>query len=755
MPARDGIAETMAIRVFTTDERSGAPAPGIVFAVAADGRPLTNFVTDGEGYGSVKLHRGLLGDATKVTLRSGAGRELAVSVHDLAKGVDTFHVSLALDTEAVDRRASGLPSVMDPDTRDAILSPASIGLIPQLSAGLCKQLMPTNVGVRRYGAFQVRANICDPEQIECPPRNLTRFTRGKLLEYEISWHPLGNSLGELLNTISLAPCEQVAVVISDWMRQETALRQESSVTEQETVQHIDHDRLIIEALDSKVKNKSRSAGRAHKVGATIPIQKVDLTAMSSAAIAASTSTQQVAATTMNRLGEHITQAATSVLSRRSSVVFQATASERQHYQTRVVANHNKCHTLTLMYYQVNRNYLVRSDFRGERDAILIEYPNVEFDARRAHCNATALRGELLDPSLDAAFDDLGDALFCCRESGNGKSGLMESITITVNVAAINRIMNLAVTLVTASGPIQFPPFAVHAWQPGTESVTLTLPSPIDPASVTAVVLVATGWSGLGASLLVLNSMTITYRATGITAPFKLFAQQSMIELKHSWASDVTAELPTGAEENACIQASCSVKKLLGHLNCHRLYYNSVVWLNEDPNERVARWSCCKGPDGDLNLISLVENTPIAVYGNFVVFPVAGSPLVDDPAVAPVDKLVTVPTPGVYSEGILGQCDTCEILDPKRSTDWKCSDMKVTLPDFADPQAPPKPGDLKPDTIANLITLSSVPSAPDSVLKTLLVTLLSSAQDGSSESRALLDKLFDLLKETVNKPAKPA
>jgi photosystem II stability/assembly factor-like uncharacterized protein len=41
MPARDGSAENIAIRVFTTDERTGAPAAGVVRMVAADGWPLT------------------------------------------------------------------------------------------------------------------------------------------------------------------------------------------------------------------------------------------------------------------------------------------------------------------------------------------------------------------------------------------------------------------------------------------------------------------------------------------------------------------------------------------------------------------------------------------------------------------------------------------------------------------------------------------------------------------------------------------
>jgi hypothetical protein len=747
----------VAVRIFTVEERGGSPVPEVALDVSAvtssgESRLLTTVVADANGYASLKLDAAAVASISQLSVAHGGGEKpFAISLQDLQNGVDTFRIPVSAAAAAAPR--AGLVSVVDPDVRDAILSPGSIGLIPQLriGGGFCRQLMPTTIGVRRYGAFQVHADICNPQTIECPNGNRTRYVRGKVLEYEIAWHPLGSSLGNLLNSITLAPCERVSVVVADWMRQETALREESSQLQQQATELVSHERVIMESLDSDVRTKSLAGAFATSGGATFPIKKVNVTATAGGGVSGSLSVQQVAATTTSRLAEHITQASTLVASRRSSVVFQATASERRFYQTRDIVNHNKCHSLTLFYYQVNENFNVVTDYKGERDVILIEYPNIEFDARRAYCNARVLKAALLDESLANCFDELGEALFCCQETPKGADVRMESVTLTMNVAAISNILSLTVTLLTTLGPIQLPGIIVAGWQPGVHTETLALPAPIDPAIVHGVVIAENG-PGFGVHVLFVNELTLTYQATGIANPLGLFSTQTPFAINRFWSAEVKAEVPPpDPGRNECVEKSCCIQKLLGHLNCagNRRYYNDAVFLSEDPNDRVMRWSCCRGADGPVDLISLIENTPIAVYGDFLVFAVAGSALVDDPSVRPVSRLVTIPTPGVYSEAILGQCDSCEILDPKRFTDWKCCDPAPT-PSFPDPQSGVTPDDLKPEPITNQINFSTLPTSPDSVLKTLLETLLTNAKDGSEEAKALLDKVLDLVKEAVGK-----
>jgi hypothetical protein len=70
---------------------------------------------------------------------------------------------------------------------------------------------------------------------------------------------------------------------------------------------------------------------------------------------------------------------------------------------------------------------------------------------------------------------------------------------------------------------------------------------------------------------------------------------------------------------------------------------------------------------------------------------------------------------------------------------------------SDPPAPGagvKPGDLKADAITNLITLSSVPDAPDSIIKDLISEILAKADSGGAASKELLSKLLEKLLDKI-------
>lgn len=768
-------AEQLAVRLFLVDKNTGVPGAGVVVHISADSARdgslhLATLQTDQNGYVSFKFDRSIIATNSRLTVTHGDARgEVRVfNVADLLTGDDAHTIRFDAEAPAALTPYMGLPAVMEPDVRDLTLSPGSVGLTPQLfpGRGLCGQLMPTTMGVRRFEAFQVQANICEPVEWTCGDGRSdfhgVQIVRGKMREFEVVWHPCGTSLGDLLNSITLAPCEQVKVAVADWMRRETASRAAAVDFQQQSFEQTDHDRLIIETMQSSVRNTSLASASGTSTGATakVPLKGVmlNMTGALAANASGSITTQQAAAITTNRLSERIVQSASLVASQRSSVVFQTAASENQTYQTRTIRNHNHCHTLTLMYYQVNRSYRVVTDYKGQRDVILVKYDNKDFDARRAYCNAHILKDALLDPALSSCFDALGDALFCCGEESAGKGGMMDSLTVSFNLDTGTPV-SLTLFLNTTNGPMQLPPInllgVVHSG--GTFSQTISLPGQIDPTQLTSIVAFIHQSSG-GFGMLVLSNIKVTYHAVGYGNPLGLYDSPGPTFVQSSLTLPTKAELPPPSEEvNECLKASCCIKKLVGHLNCHKRYYNSIVWLNEDPNERVTRWSCCHRNGAQFSLIGEIENEPLTVYGDFVVFPVAGSLPLDDPSVLPISKLVTMPTPGVYAEGLLGQCDTCEKIDPDRFWDWKDSPCGDDAPDVSEAQKPQsgvkesdlKP-DLKPDLISNLIQFSNVPDAPSSIIKDLVSTLISKADSGSAEAKALLDKVLEGLKESINK-----
>jgi hypothetical protein len=769
-------ASQAAVRLFFVDKETGTPVCGLLVSVFADSpavadsrrksasavdhpQSLASLQTDQAGYVSFKFDLSIIAGRSRLAVAYGAaqGQPLVLEVADVVAGSDTHTIQLDAATYANIPRHLALPSVMSPDIRDLAVSPGSIGLVPHLlpGGGLCRQLMPTTMVVRRFEAVLIKANICSLESVVCAED--VKLARGKMLEYEITWHPVGTALGDLLNTISLAPCEQVNIAVSDWMRQETASQTEAIDVQQQSFQEMNHERLITEAMQSSVENKGSSWGIAGSLGLSVPIKKLNLTATFGGGYAHSTSTQNVALSTTNQLSEHITQAASFVASQRSTVVFQATTSEQQTYQTRTIRNHNHCHTLTLMYYQVNRNYRVVTDYKGERDVILVKYANTDFDPARVYCNAELLKDALLDQSLLKCFDELADALLCCDQKAVGAKVLMDSLSIMFKFQDRARVpFSMVVSLSTANGPITLPSVnVVGSVQPdGTFTHTFNLPGQIDPTKVTSLVIMFTKFGFFASNSYPVSDVEVTYHAVGSPGTFSLLSAPTAAVIGPVLDKAVTAQLPpTTVGSNPCVDASCCTQKLLAHLNYHKRYYNSVLWLNEDPNERVMRWSCCNDSAGSpFSLITQIENDPIAVYGDFLVFAAAGSQLVDNPLVLPVSKLVTMPTPGVFSEGILGQCDSCEKIDPDRFWDW----TKSPCPDSAPAASPPspktgvQPSDLKADAISNLITFSSVPGAPDTVLKDLISELVSKADSGSSEAKDLLAKLLDSLKESIPK-----
>ncbi|HWS88187.1 MAG TPA: hypothetical protein VN282_14550 [Pyrinomonadaceae bacterium] len=639
--------------------------------------------------------------------------------------------------------------------------------------GLCGQLTPTHFGVKRFEAFQILpGDICNPLVIRCPGE--VQIVRGRMLEYEIVWHPCGTSLGELLNSFTLAPCEQVNIAVLDWMHSETSALTQAADVRQQTYQQMSHDRLIAETMQSTVagQNKGWSTGKSISGSVhNIPLKdnmKLDLSSVTGFSYVNQGQTQNIAAGTTQRLAESITQAATFVASTRSSSVFQTTASERQTLQTRTVRNHNHCHTLTLMYYQVNRNYRVVTDYKGQREVFLIKYDNPDFDARRAYCHAELLKEALLDRSLLGCFDELADALFCCgvkkekegEQPPPAENVRMDSLTLTVKPKTYVGYGQINIELYSATGPS---PLGIASailapdWQAGgVHTRTIPLSNTVDPAQV-AWMRVYVSSANLNT---VLNEFKLTYHVVG-DGDFNLYAPQGQVALNPTLQTPVTPQLPgqqgqaptsPSPGKNECVEKSCCIQKLLGHLNCHKRYYNSLLAFNEDPNERVMRWSCCRGTD-PASLVSQIENSPLAVYGDFLVFAVADSPLADDPSVPPSTKLVTIPTPGVYLEGVMGQCVTCEKIDPDRFWDWKSSPCLDSAPDagsLSPTEGGAGPKDLKAETISNLINLTSPPAAPESLLKDFMAELIAKAGEGNTAASSLLEKFLDTLKASLTK-----
>ncbi|MQA95349.1 MAG: hypothetical protein GEV11_12125 [Streptosporangiales bacterium] len=170
--------------------------------------------------------------------------------------------------------------------------------------------------------------------------------------------------------------------------------------------------------------------------------------------------------------------------------------------------------------------------------------------------------------------------------------------------------------------------------------------------------------------------------------------------------------------------------LLAHLNDHVEYYHQVLFWTMDPNRRYMLLDGFIAPGTGRSIAGAVENKIIGVVGNCLVMPVVqglrldpgyvlngGGDLTDAYAVPPSAPVrISVPTPGVFAEAVMGACNSCEVKDDTRFWRWEESPIPgeppaiLPLSTATRRTAPPS---VAPDEFPGpLVRFQAVPSAPD-------------------------------------------
>jgi hypothetical protein len=139
------------------------------------------------------------------------------------------------------------------------------------------------------------------------------------------------------------------------------------------------------------------------------------------------------------------------------------------------------------------------------------------------------------------------------------------------------------------------------------------------------------------------------------------------------------------------------RRLLEHLNDHLEYYHKGIWTTMNSDRRYMMLDGFKLPNGR-SVASVVDNQLIGVIGNSLVMPVArglrldptfsqtdGVSLLDHykPAIAEDPLRIALPTKGVYTEAVMGQCNSCEHKEEDRFWRWEES----PIPDSPTPLQP--------------------------------------------------------------------
>ncbi|MEN9867137.1 MAG: hypothetical protein RL748_2727, partial [Pseudomonadota bacterium] len=190
---------------------------------------------------------------------------------------------------------------------------------------------------------------------------------GHVLRYKAVWKADGYSLGDLLYSLPLAPGQKKQIVINELSRSLAGGEQQQISQSESLAANLFSERTIVDTLAGSISENLRgnsssstggvsvSAGASYlgmaNIGVSGGYSKSD-------SDASQDSGRNIAQNFEEKIRHNTMQNAQSYRQNNAAVV--TTVGENQKFSTQVevVANHNHCHSMTMMYFEVLRHYAV-------------------------------------------------------------------------------------------------------------------------------------------------------------------------------------------------------------------------------------------------------------------------------------------------------------------------------------------------------------------------------------------------------------
>lgn len=244
----------------------------------------------------------------------------------------------------------------------------------------------------------------------------TTIAHGHILHFKQAWKADGYSLGDLLYSLPLAPCQEKQIAIIDWDRSERAARTESQDVSEAMQADISHDRDISEIISSSFredisansynKTKSTSAGLGGGIFGSIGglFGGVAHSGATSSSSANQNSARSLSASSLSRLQDNVSQSASSLRTQRNTVIQTVGQNENMTVQTEVVRNNNHCHALTVEYFEVLKHYAIEQRLVDVQECLFVPLPMSVFDHAKILRWKNTLRRAVYGAQLQRGFD---------------------------------------------------------------------------------------------------------------------------------------------------------------------------------------------------------------------------------------------------------------------------------------------------------------------------------------------------------------
>lgn len=512
----------------------------------------------------------------------------------------------------------------------------------------------------------------------------TRPVRGARLTFAQSWYSQGVALGQLLHSLALAPGESTRVAMIDWSRQQSASQMDQGgqteqlvgdTTEKRAMSEV-QNAVAIEAQNgfSQSNTKSQQANAGGGGGLSVgPLTLGGSGSYGSSSGQATTVTgtsgvRSIAAAMTQNVSDATHQAASSARNMYASVVQEVSQAEHENISTRLVANFNHMHALTVQYYEVVQIYRTSVGLHRFEPCLFVPMKSIDFLADgvdggdgpgdiivrryRAALQAAALDSEtrtLLDPDALSVVEIRPDAqavLTVLRGVAQATDGTYtpvigqevlptsgpapvvsadQTALLTQQIQNLRRILGR--DIITRDGDALEVPDdvlvrAVAASFPcgGTQ---LTYTAQTSPVQVTTAGPAASGdpfavaidppvrLSDIAA--LQLSPTSTDAQVSGVVT-LTLDYQGSLLQVP---VPVVVAAGGAGYQQAMTFQRRAAVRALLRKLADDQLYYSQVVWQAMDS----ATVALLLGPYtySGQPLAQVVDPAPIGVSGNYLIF----------------------------------------------------------------------------------------------------------------------------------------
>jgi hypothetical protein len=341
-----------------------------------------------------------------------------MAANDLVNAARTMVVGNLTDTaiNSAVRLAQTIP--LNPDLLKAFVSDPDSFTIPNLMTA------------ERFTAFGDLTDILNTLKKNVPSRSnlsasnsvdwddeptfyqATTVAHGHILHFKQVWKADGYSMGDLLYSLPLAPCQKKQIVTIDWDRREVGARTEQLESEEQLNAVLTRDRDVGEIVNSTLSESLRGGSEASTWaaggGLGLAIGPLVLGAAGGGGGASSTawqnSSRNLAANSLQQLRDRTMQSASAVRSQRSTVVQTVRQGESMRVQTEVVTNHNHCHAITMQYFEVLRHFAIDQQLADVQECLFVPLLISKFDNAKALRWRESLGRYLRNNSMRGAFN---------------------------------------------------------------------------------------------------------------------------------------------------------------------------------------------------------------------------------------------------------------------------------------------------------------------------------------------------------------